>query len=231
MCCVQGPPSFLVFRCRFYLGQFPNKNSDCLGSGDRGSEISCPTMRLPKKSCKKGAEASNPFHSLQLQQRTESKILINFPSKHTSLRVSRRQNSIKSSRRDSYFTLRRGCLSEKMELNAAALVTSKIRLHNYFSRYCPRKTILWRKPRIFMQRMWVINPPNSTLLVLNISTQVYSFLFGTKLPNTRTSVRTEPKSQLSILHSCSCTLDLKLMEILDSKSRNFSTDVFDTSLS
>jgi hypothetical protein len=105
LCYVQGPPSFLVFCCGFYLGQFPSNNSDCLSSGDRGSEILCPTMRLPEKSCKKGFEANNPFHFLPAQQRTESKIFINFPSEHINLKVSRRQNSIKSSQANSHFTL------------------------------------------------------------------------------------------------------------------------------
>jgi hypothetical protein len=96
---------FKVLQASWFLLQFPSNNSDCLDSGDGGSEILCPTMRLPKKSCKKNIEARNPFHYLPAQQRTESKNLINFSSKHISLKVSRRQNSIPSFRAESLFTL------------------------------------------------------------------------------------------------------------------------------
>jgi len=131
------------------------------------------------------------FILVQHNKEPRKKKLVNFPTKHASLEVSRQQNSIKSSRADSHFKLRRGCLPEKMELNSAELSLQKQWPHISFSRNCKTKSILWRKTRIFMQYMWVFSTPNSTLLIYNISTHVDSCLVGTTFSNPRTSARTE----------------------------------------
>ena len=150
---------------------------------------------MPNQSYKKGVEASSPFHSLPAQQRTESRNLVNFPSRHINLKVSWQQNPIKSFRADSHFKLLRGCLPEKIELNCAELSLQKTMAPtNLFRGNAKEKVSFGARQGILCNTCGFSALKNSTLLVYNISTQVDSILYrqvGTKLPNTRTSARTE----------------------------------------
>jgi len=85
---------------------------------------------------------------------------------------------------------------------------------------------LWRKPRTFMQNMWVFSTPNSVLLTINVSIQVDSCLVRTKLPNTRTHSLPKPWSHWSYFILAAVPWSWSCCKYLNRKGLTFRSCVF-----